>query len=97
MGWSLTEERIIKKPQGLDLAALLNRLEKEMGSAPPEVQWTMNFCLAALGIHHPEHRERALAIGEKLGLYRDYPVPKGCTSPYAPLWIAEMVKRSAEA
>ena len=28
------------------------------------------------------------------GVYRDYPVSKGCTSPYAPIWINEMVSRS---
>ena len=39
---------------------------------------------------------RALAIGEKLGIYRDYPVSKGCTSPFAPIWINEMVRRQAE-
>ena len=32
-------------------------------------------------------------IGEKLGIYRDYPVSKGCTSPFAPIWINEMVRR----
>lgn len=41
----------------------------------------------------PKQRTRALAIGEKLGLYRDYPVSKGCTSPFAPIWINEMVRR----
>jgi 3-methyladenine DNA glycosylase AlkD len=92
-GWSLTAERIAKSPEGLDLSALLDRLEREMGTAPPPAQWTMNFCLAEIGIGHTELRERALAIGEKLGLYRDYPTPKGCTSPFAPLWIGEMVKR----
>lgn len=92
-GWSLTSDRIAKDPAGLDLPALLGRLEREMGSAPPEVQWTMNFALAGIGIHHPSLRERALALGEKLGLYRDYPVSKGCTSPFAPVWIAEMVRR----
>ncbi|MFM8449226.1 MAG: DNA alkylation repair protein, partial [Haliscomenobacter sp.] len=34
-----------------------------------------------------------LEIGTRLGIYRDYPVSKGCTSPYAPIWITEMVKR----
>ena len=92
-GWSLTSDRIGKDPQGLDLPQLLARLESEMGGAATEVQWTMNFCLAAIGIHFPKHRKRALAIGETLGLYRDYPVPKGCTSPFAPLWINEMVRR----
>jgi len=92
-GWSLTAERIVKSPEGLDLGGLLDRIENEMGSAPTEAQWTMNFCLAEIGIHFPEHRERAIAIGEKIGAFRDYPTPKGCTSPYAPLWIAEMVRR----
>lgn len=46
-----------------------------------------------IGIHFPELRERAIAIGERLGIYRDYPVSKGCTSPFAPIWINEMVRR----
>jgi len=92
-GWSLTAERVGKRPEGLDLAALLDRLEAELADAAPESQWTMNNTLAGIGIHHPEHRERALAIGEALGVYRDYPTPRGCTSPFAPLWIGEMVRR----
>ncbi len=92
-GWDLTSERIGKSPDGLDLTALLDRIESEMGNAPSAAQWTMNFCLAGIGIHFPKHRKRALAIGEKVGLYRDYPVSKGCTSPFAPIWINEMVRR----
>jgi len=95
-GWDLTSERIGKNPDGLDLSALLNRIENEMADAAPEVQWTMNFCLAGIGIHFPNHRERAIAIGEKLGIYRDYPVSKGCTSPFAPIWISEMVRRQGQ-
>ncbi len=92
-GWSLTAGRVVKSPEGLDLPALLDRIESEMGSATPEVQWTMNCCLAEIGIHFAHHRERALAIGETLGIYRDYPCSKGCTSPFAPIWINEMVRR----
>lgn len=92
-GWSLTSERIARQPDGLDLGALLDRIEKEMPKAAPQAQWTMNACLANIGIYHEEHRERALAIGEALGIYRDYPVSKGCTSPFAPIWINEMVSR----
>jgi 3-methyladenine DNA glycosylase AlkD len=92
-GWSLTSERIGKAPEGLDLPALLDRIESEMGGAAPEAQWTMNFCLAGIGIHFPKYRKRAIAIGETLGIYRDYPVSKGCTSPFAPIWIKEMVSR----
>ena len=92
-GWSLTSGRVARSPEGLDLPALLDRIESEMGSAASEVQWTMNSCLAGIGIHFPEHRERAITIGESLGIYRDYPVSKGCTSPFAPIWIEEMVRR----
>lgn len=92
-GWDLTSERIGKSPEGLDLPALLDRMESEMGAAAPEAQWTMNFCLAGIGIHFPKHRKRAIDIGESLGVYRNYPVSKGCTSPFAPIWITEMVRR----
>ena len=92
-GWQLTAGRVAKSPEGLDLVALLDRIESEMGSAAPAVQWTMNACLAEIGIHFPKFRKRALAIGEKLGIYRDYPCSKGCTSPFAPIWINEMVRR----
>lgn len=92
-GWSLTAERVAKSPEGLDLSALLDRIESEMKTAAPAAQWTMNACLAEIGIHFPEHRKRALDIGEKLGVYRDYPTSKGCTSPFAPIWINEMVRR----
>ena len=84
-----------KDSEGLDLKALLDRIEREMGSAPEPTQWTMNFCLAGIGIDFAEHRQRALDIGERLGVYRDYPCSKGCTSPFAPIWINEMVSRQA--
>lgn len=96
-GWSLTADRIVKQPEGLDLNALLDRIEAEMATANPAPQWTMNFALGYIGIHHPEHRARALAIGERLGVYRDYPCSKGCTSPFVPIWINEMVRRQETA
>lgn len=95
-GWNLTASRINKKNAGdLDLEALLDRIEKEMPKAKPEVQWTMNNTLGAIGIHHPKLRKRAVAIGEKIGLYRDWPVSKGCIIPYVPVWVDAMVKRQA--
>ena len=93
-GWNLTASRVNKgAAEGLDPSALLDRIEKEMPKAKPEVQWTMNNTLAAIGIHHPKLRKRALAIGEKIGLYSDWPVSKGCTPPYVPVWVDFMVKR----
>lgn len=92
-GWYLTASRVNKDAAGLDLAALLERIEKEMPKAKREVQWTMNNTLAAIGIKEAKLRKRAVAIGEKIGLYKDWPVSKGCTPPYVPVWIEAMVKR----
>lgn len=93
LGWSLMAGKVTRDSKDLDLDGLLNDLEQQMPKADPAVQWTMNTTLAQIGINHPKHRKRALAIGEKLGIYKDYPVSKGCTSPFAPIWINEMVKR----
>lgn len=57
------------------------------------VGWTMSSTLATIGIHHPALRDGAIAIGERLQVLADYPTPPNCTSPFAPLWIAEMVRR----
>lgn len=92
-GWALTTERVAKRPEGLDLPGLLDVIEAEMKDAPDRLQWAMNHCLAQIGIEHPEHRARAIAIGERLQVLKDYPVSPGCTSPFAPAWIAEMVRR----
>ncbi|MEK8104370.1 hypothetical protein NKG94_02940 [Micromonospora sp. M12] len=62
--------------------------------APDRLQWAMNHCLAQIGITHEEHRARAIGIGERLEVLKDYPTSPGCTSPYAPVWIEEMVRRA---
>ncbi len=93
-GWSLLTEQILKG-SGVDLSATLDIIETELKDAPYRTQESMNHTLAEIGIHSPEHRARAIAIGEKLGVFKDYPVPKGCTSPYAPIWIAYFVDRQS--
>jgi 3-methyladenine DNA glycosylase AlkD len=92
-GWALTAERVGKKPEGLDLAGLLDIIEAQMKDAPDRLQWAMNNCLAQIGIDHEEHRARAVEVGERLEVLKDYPTPPNCTSPFAPIWIAEMVRR----
>ncbi|WP_202817674.1 DNA alkylation repair protein [Kribbella sp. ALI-6-A] len=94
-GWALTTERVTKNPDGLDLPGLLDVIEAEMKTAPDRLQWAMNHTLAQIGIDHPDHRARALAIGERLEVLKDYPTPPGCTSPYAPAWITEIVRRQS--
>ncbi len=96
-GWALTTERVAKAPAGLDLDGLLDVIEAEMRDAPDRLQWAMNHCLAQIGIDHAEHRARALEIGERLRVLEDYPTPPNCTSPFAPVWITEMVRRRQEA
>ncbi|MEU7902547.1 DNA alkylation repair protein [Actinoplanes sp. NPDC049118] len=92
-GWALTTERVAKKPEGLDLAGLLDVIEAQMKDAPDRLQWAMNHCLAQIGIEHAGYRARALDIGERLEVLKDYPTPPNCTSPFAPVWITEMVRR----
>ncbi|MBC6450096.1 DNA alkylation repair protein [Actinokineospora sp. HBU206404] len=92
-GWALTSERVVKNPEGLDLEGLLDVIEAEMKGAPDRLQWAMNHCLAQIGIEHPDHRARAIDIGERLQVLKDYPTPPNCTSPFAPTWIAEIVRR----
>ncbi|WP_344615055.1 DNA alkylation repair protein [Dactylosporangium salmoneum] len=92
-GWALTTERVAKQPEGLDLTGLLDVIEAEMRDAPDRLQWAMNHCLAQIGIEHAGHRARAIDIGERLEVLKDYPTPPNCTSPFAPVWIAEMVRR----
>lgn len=92
-GWSLTTDRVVKSAGGLDLDGLLDQIEREMKGAPAPKQWAMNHCLAEIGIRHPSHRARAMSIGERLQVLIDYPASPGCTPPYAPVRIAEMVRR----
>ncbi|MGW7410891.1 DNA alkylation repair protein [Streptomyces sp. NPDC054863] len=92
-GWALTTERVAKKPEGLDLPGLLDVIEAELKDAPDRLQWAMNHCLAQIGIEHADLRARAVDIGERLQVLKDYPTPPGCTSPFAPAWIAEIVRR----
>ena len=92
-GWALTSDRVAKAPDGLDLEGLLDLVEAQMKDAPDRLQWAMNECLATVGIHHPELRARAIDIGERLEVLKDYPTPPGCTSPFAPIWITELVRR----
>ncbi|MBB1509631.1 DNA alkylation repair protein [Tessaracoccus sp. MC1756] len=92
-GWALTADRVKKNPDGLDLPGLLSLIEAQMKDAPERLQWQMNTTLAHIGIENPQLRERAVAIGERLEVLKDYPTPPNCTSPFAPNWIAEMVRR----
>ena len=98
--WKLLNQRIGQEAAGgidgdrIDCDAVLDEIEARMADASPRLQWAMNEVLAQIGILHAEHRARAVAIGEALQVLADYPVARGCVSPYAPVWIAEMTRRA---
>ncbi|MEM7330931.1 MAG: DNA alkylation repair protein [Chloroflexota bacterium] len=66
---------------------LLTSLETNMETAEPEVQWAMNFSAGQIGIHEPTYRDQCIKLGERVGLYKDDPVPRGCTPSYLPEFI----------
>jgi 3-methyladenine DNA glycosylase AlkD len=93
-GWSLQTDHVKKgNASSEELASLLDTIESRMKAAPYRMQETMNFCLGEIGIRHADLRKRCIEIGERLGVFKDYPTPKGCTSPYVPEWIAAVVSR----
>ncbi|GAA4476252.1 DNA alkylation repair protein [Enteractinococcus fodinae] len=92
-GWALTSHAVAQGVDNLNLKELLEEIEEQLQQAPERLQWAMNECLATIGIHSAKHRKRAIEIGERLGVLKDYPTPPNCTSPYAPAWIEEMVSR----
>ena len=67
---------------------LLAAIEERMEHEEPQVQWAMNFTAGQIGIHQPEFRARCIALGERLGLYKDEVVPRGCVPSYLPEFIA---------
>jgi 3-methyladenine DNA glycosylase AlkD len=72
---------------------LLSMIEARIETEAPEVQWAMNFTAAQIGIFQPEFRSRCIALGERVGLYKDEIVAKGCTPQYLPALIAIQVAK----
>jgi 3-methyladenine DNA glycosylase AlkD len=66
---------------------LLASLEQDMAKAESEVQWAMNFTAAQIGIYEPAYRSQCIELGERLALYKDEPVARGCTPNYLPEFI----------
>jgi 3-methyladenine DNA glycosylase AlkD len=72
---------------------LLSAIEEGIEGEQPDVQWAMNFTAAQIGIFQPEFRSRCIALGERIGLYKDEVVPKGCTPSYLPQLISIQVAK----
>ncbi|OAH56653.1 hypothetical protein AWH48_20020 [Domibacillus aminovorans] len=82
-----------KKTNHLDYEELLQEIKSDLKEAPAFKQESMNRCLCEIGIHFPEYMETCIDIGERIGRLDDKLVPKGCTSTFAPEWIAAGLKR----
>lgn len=95
-GWKLLGARVTELA-GLDAGAVLARIERELPAAPFRAKEGMNFCLVQLGTQFPAHTEQAVALGERLGVWDLRPIPRGCTSAYAPEWIAVLLARKSAA
>lgn len=76
-------------------AELLDALERDLANEAPETQWAMNFTAGWIGVHQPEHRDRCVALGERVGLYRGKVVSRGCTPDYLPEFIRIEVDKRA--
>ena len=94
--WSVQARSVRAENHALN-EQLLEHIEQELPGAPEKVQWNMNWCAAQIGIADERLRSRCIALGERLGLYMDYKVSKGCTSPYLPIWIGSVVGKQAPA
>lgn len=93
-GWNLLIARILNRDtDGLDFDSILEKIEAEILSAPKRKQESMNRCLVEIGCRIPEFTQKCLDLRERLGRFDKTPVPKGCTSTYAPEWIAAVLKR----
>jgi 3-methyladenine DNA glycosylase AlkD len=94
--WSVQARSVRAENHALN-EQLLEHIERALPAAGEKVQWNMNWCAAQIGIADERLRGRCIALGERLGLYRDYKVSKGCTSPYLPIWIGSVVGKQAPA
>ena len=87
-GWNILIASILDdKTVSVDYDTILKKIEDEMKLAPPYKQESINRCLCEIGINFPEFTEKCIEIGERVGRLNDKPVPKGCTSSFAPEWI----------
>ena len=93
-GWDLIAYKVSEgKSTDAVLGELIATIEAGLQTAPAAKQWAMNHALCEIGICYPQYTKRCIALGETLGVYKEMKVSKGCTSAYAPEWIAAGLKR----
>ncbi|NQI72523.1 DNA alkylation repair protein [Streptococcus suis] len=94
LGWFLRAKYFAgKTATNQEIEETLDLIRQHLQTADPLIQWTMNQCLVEIAVAYPDYLEQGLAIGQKLAVYADMKVPKGCTSAYAPDWIEALLRK----
>lgn len=94
-GWILLTGKIVRKGlASADCEPILSAIDKQKKAVPTKTAESMMRSLVEIGVRFPEHRQRALDIGERWGKIDDRPVPRGCTPFHAVLWIEAMLRRA---
>lgn len=87
-GWNLAIDLLGNhQVTEIEIDDLLSLIEKDMKDAQVDKQWAMNHFMCAVGIQEDQYTDKCLALGERLGVYKELKVSKGCTSAYALAWI----------
>lgn len=93
LGWGLEVRYIVSKQMSEEeIVELFMTIQETLVSSPEVVKWVMNRALVELAVNYPEWLGKCVTLGETLGVYKEMKVPKGCTSAYAPEWIAALIK-----
>lgn len=87
MAYLASEKSLDKLDYYLDL------IEEEMLNTEFLIQEMMNMTLVYIAVYNEEYYKRCINIAEKLGLYKNQVVAKGCTNAYAINWINALMKR----
>jgi len=98
-GWatlrSLTE---VKPDEDLNIdafSALLDRVKKEIQSAPNRVRYTMNGFVIAVGSYVSALTKKAIETGEKIGIVKVDMGGTACKVPSSPIYIDKVKKRGS--
>lgn len=89
LAWRIAIKRASRK--GLthsEIDDIMAHTTQTLPTSPEVIRWVMNHCLVEIAVRYPTYREPIIQLTRQLGVYRDMVVAKGCTSAYAPDWIA---------
>lgn len=94
-GWAtLAQLTSLKQDSELDIKAynkLLDRAEKEIGTALPRVKYTMNGFVIAVGANIETLRDKALKVAEKIGKVHIDMHGTSCKVPVAKEYIQKLI------